>query len=156
LHDGQVLCDGGRNSRLDELQAAILRVKLPYLDRWNQRRREIAVSYTEAFSKKGIVCPQRAGSDYVAHLYALRVAKRDKLRKDLEVRGISTQVHYPTADHLQPAIGNFSFSKVCLPITEECCQTVISLPCFPEMTDAEVQYVTASVTEAVSLIHTNE
>jgi dTDP-3-amino-2,3,6-trideoxy-4-keto-D-glucose/dTDP-3-amino-3,4,6-trideoxy-alpha-D-glucose/dTDP-2,6-dideoxy-D-kanosamine transaminase len=127
---------GGRNSRMDELQAAILRVKLPHLRAWNQRRREIAARYDEAF---GI----SAATD-VAHLYVIRSTKRSQLRTALADRGIATEIHYPIPDHRQTSIvaGN-----VHLPVTEQLCEEVLTLPLFPEMTADEVEGVIRAVLE---------
>jgi dTDP-3-amino-2,3,6-trideoxy-4-keto-D-glucose/dTDP-3-amino-3,4,6-trideoxy-alpha-D-glucose/dTDP-2,6-dideoxy-D-kanosamine transaminase len=129
---------GGRNSRLDEIQAAILRAKLPHLDSWNEQRRRIAARYDEAFGRQ-----TPAPADYVAHLYVLRRPDRDRLRKRLAERGIATEVHYPIPDHKQKAID----SQARLPITEQLCSEVLSLPLFPEMTDEEVHSVIETVGE---------
>jgi dTDP-4-amino-4,6-dideoxygalactose transaminase len=129
---------GGRNSRLDEIQAAILRAKLPHLDSWNEQRRRIAAKYDKAFGQATPV-----SSDYFAHLYVLRRRDRDGLRKRLAERGIGSEIHYPIPDHKQKSI----HSQASLPITEQLCSEVLSLPLFPEMTDEEVHSVIETVAE---------
>lgn len=138
----QVLLPGGCNSRMDELQAAILREKLPFLDHWNDQRRAIARRYNESFVHFGLQLPA-IGEDYVAHLYVLRLAERESFIAALAARGVSTDVHYPIADHHQPAYSELS--TIVLPHTEDACATVVSLPCFPGMDDAEVQQVIDAV-----------
>lgn len=140
----EVAIAGGRNSRLDEMQAAILRMKLPHLDNWNSQRRSIAKRYNEAFAGLDVKLPSSTGEDYVAHLYALRVQDRARFAAALKEQQISTDIHYPIADHRQPAydVGQ-SFA---LPVTEAACETVISLPCFPGLTDEEVRRVIDAVT----------
>jgi dTDP-4-amino-4,6-dideoxygalactose transaminase len=132
--------EGGMNSRMDELQAAVLRVKLPRLDGWNRRRRDIAARYGKAIRHPDIVLPPpaSAGSD-VAHLFVVRTAQRDALRGHLEATGVATDVHYPIPDHRQPGAGAASPSG--LPRTERACAEVLSLPCYPELTDAEIDAV---------------
>ena len=93
----------GRNSRMDEMQAAILRAKLPHLDAWNARRREIAATYSAALAGRPIQCPPDFGEDYVAHLYVIRTQARDQVRAALKACGIATDIHYPVPDHLQEA-----------------------------------------------------
>ena len=134
-------CDliGGRNSRLDELQAALLRVKLPHLDRWNARRRVVAQRYSAEISHQFIEAP-RVGEDHVAHLYVLRSSKRDLLKQHLLASGIGCDVHYPVPDHLQTA-WNRHHPLVTLPMTEKLANEVLSLPCFPQLTDDEVGLV---------------
>lgn len=139
----QVAVPGGRNSRLDELQAAILRVKLPLLDQWNESRRSIAKRYNEAFAKLDIVLPSSTQEDYVAHLYVVRVKNRSTFADALKEQGVTTDIHYPIADHDQPA---YAAKPVSLKETELACQTVISLPCFPGLTDEEVSRVIDAVT----------
>jgi len=154
LAGGRVVCEGGQNSRLDEMQAAVLRVKLPYLDRWNKRRREIASVYSEAFKRSGILCPQSFGADYVAHLYVIRTPQRDSLRDHLATKGIDALIHYELPDHQQPAIQFLNFSKSYLPTTKKCCETVISLPCFPELTSAEIARVISTVSSFMGALKT--
>ena len=125
----------GRNSRLDEIQAAVLHAKLPYLDDWNSRRREIARRYTREISHPGVKCPTGFGDDHVAHLYVIRCENRDGLRGHLESEGIATEIHYPIPDHHQPA---FDFNSSGLPVTERLADEVLTLPCFPEMTEDEI------------------
>ena len=126
----QVAVAGGRNSRLDELQAAILREKLPRLDSWNAERREIARRYNEAFADLPLTCPDTVGEEYVAHLYVVRVKDRPAFRHHLAGLGIATDIHYPVADHLQTAYPT-ELRQGTLPVCEEACQQVVSLPCFP-------------------------
>jgi len=135
---------GGRNSRLDEMQAAILRVKLPLLDRWNARRRDIATRYSKGITNPKVSAPDFRGTEYVAHLYVLRAAERDRLRQHLTQAGIPTDVHYPVADYAQSAYRHL-FAGVQLPVTERACAEVLTLPCFPEMNDAEVDAIIAQV-----------
>ena len=131
--------NGGRNSRLDEIQAAILRVKLPLLDSWNQRRREIASIYGH---KQG--GGERGGPADVVHLYVIRHPQRDSVRSALRDRGIATEIHYPVPDYRQPAI---DADNVALEETERCCAEVLTIPCFPEMTDAEAALVRDALAE---------
>lgn len=133
----------GRNSRLDEMQAAILREKLPHLDRWNAERRQIARRYNQAFSSLPLRCPASVDEDYVAHLYVLRLAERDDLRAFLKEQGVTTDVHYPVPDHQQKAYASPVAPP--LPVTEEACAQVVSLPCFPGMTEEEVGHVSHAV-----------
>jgi dTDP-4-amino-4,6-dideoxygalactose transaminase len=135
---------GGRNSRLDEMQAAILRVKLPLLDQWNNRRRDIATRYSKGIKHPKVTTPEIHGVEYVAHLYVVRSAERDRLKQHLTDAGIPSDVHYPIPDHAQAAY-RMLFTDSRLPVTEQACQEVLTLPCFPEMTDAEVDAVIACV-----------
>ena len=130
--------EGGRNSRLDELQAAFLRAKLPSLDRENARRREIVNRYANDVRHPAIRPPLPADVDNVAHLAVIRTSHRDTLRAHLSERGVATDIHYPIADHRQRVS---HASGITLPVTESACNEVLSLPCFPGMTDAEVDVV---------------
>jgi dTDP-3-amino-2,3,6-trideoxy-4-keto-D-glucose/dTDP-3-amino-3,4,6-trideoxy-alpha-D-glucose/dTDP-2,6-dideoxy-D-kanosamine transaminase len=127
----------GRNSRLDEIQAAVLRVKARYLRQWNARRRAIAGLYNEALSGAGLGLPAVAPDSYVAHLYVLRCAARGRLRSALRRAGCGSEVHYPTPDYRQESLGGVAADPL-LPVTERCCAEVLSLPCFPELHDEEV------------------
>lgn len=131
---------GGRNSRLDELQAAFLRVALPNVERWNARRRKVANRYSVEIHNPKIQVPAPAGEEYVAHLYVVRSSQRDNLRRHLAAAGVGSDIHYPVADHRQPLFGG-RFSATHLPATEAACETVLTLPCFPELTDDEVERV---------------
>ena len=134
----------GRNSRLDELQAAVLNDKLPMLDADNQRRRDIARYYQTAFAGLPLGLPSSTGDDYVAHLYVVRTPRREALRVFLTDRGIACDVHYPVPDHLQPAcaepgrVGD-------LPETENACATVLSLPCYPGLPEPAMERVAIAV-----------
>jgi aminotransferase EvaB len=131
---------GGRNSRLDEMQASILRVKLPRLDGWNARRRAVAEAYRLGIVNPELRCPGPAGEEHVAHLYVVRSHRRDELRSHLRQRGIATDVHYPVPDYRHAAFQGVVPAASC-PITELACNQVLTLPCFPEMTDVEVKEV---------------
>lgn len=135
---------GGRNSRLDEMQAAVLRRKLPYLERWNQSRRSIARRYNAAFEGLPMVTPLIEGESYVGHLYVIRTPERDAFRAALKQAGVATDVHFPTPDFDQPALAGM-IGTIELPLTRKACAEVVSLPCFPEMTDTEVQHVISAV-----------
>jgi aminotransferase EvaB len=134
----------GGNSRLDEIQAAVLREKLPQLDRQNAQRRSIAQRYNNALSALALRCPDSVDEDFVGHLYVVRTNQRAELRSFLHTQGVSTDVHYPVADHLQPAYAQASAVQI-LPITELACASALSLPCFPGMTDSDVNRVIAAV-----------
>lgn len=134
-----VVVDGpSRNSRLDEMQAAVLSAKLPLLDGWNSRRREIAKRYA-ATSHAHLQHPDVEGDDYVAHLYVVRSHARDSLRKHLQNSGIGSEIHYPLLDTQQPI--SQSAGPVCLPVSERAAQEILSLPCYPELSDAEISHV---------------
>ena len=136
----------GRNSRLDELQAALLREKLAYLDAGNQRRREIARRYSRGIVHPRIRTPAADNEDYVAHLYVVRCDERDALRQHLTERDIGTDVHYPISDHRQRVFEG-RYDGLRLPVTEALARTVLSLPCFPELRDDEIDAVIAACNE---------
>ena len=133
----------GRNSRLDELQAAILRVGLPYLDATNARRREIAEQYSAALNPSIVEVPaDEPGHTY--HLYVVRSDHRSALQNHLKERGVATMVHYPVAQHRQPAFANLHQAESC-PVASREVGRILSLPLFPELTDDEVGQVIAAV-----------
>lgn len=124
----------GYNSRLDELQAAVLRVKLRHLDEWNGRRRELATRYHEALQGCNLLLPQEMGyGRHVYHLYVIRSPYRDALRSFLAEHGVGTLVHYPIPVHLQKAYQGPSYPPGSLPTTERVAQEVLSLPLYPEL-----------------------
>lgn len=140
----QVAIPGGRNSRLDEMQAAILRVKLPLLNEGNAQRRSIAQRYNAAFASLDMRLPASTTEDFVAHLYVVRLKNRAEFAAFLKEKAISTDLHYPIADHKQPAYVSAATSS--LAVTEQACDAVISLPCYPGLTDEEVVRVIEAVT----------
>lgn len=136
------------NHRLDTLQAAILRVKLRYLDQWNEARRRNAALYTKLLTGSGIVTPvEDPDSVHVYHLYVVRTPRRDGLQAYLREQGIGTAIHYPVPIHLQPFYAGNGFRRGQFPVTEGLCDEIISLPMFPEMTTEQVERVAANVAE---------
>jgi len=133
---------GGRNSRLDELQAAFLRARLPSLDAENARRRAIVAAYASGLRHPAIRAPRAPGPDCVAHLAVVRSPSRDALGRHLAECGIGAVVHYPLPDHRQP--GGEEADPAPLHVTERACREVLSLPCFPGLADSEV----AAIVEA--------
>lgn len=134
---------GGRNSRLDELQARMLHLMLEHLDGWNSRRRDIANRYSREISNPSITVPPPAGEEYVAHLYVVNCERRAQLQTHLEAAGVQTDVHYPVPDHRQPCHAGH-YDSIALPVTEAQAMSVLTLPCFPEMRDDEVAAVIAA------------
>ena len=137
---------GARNSRLDEMQAAILTDFLPFLDQWNTRRRAIATSYSSHIAHPLVTAPAVGAEDYVAHLYVVRSSLRDSLREHLRSASIASDIHYPIPDHRQPVFAE-RFGTILLPVTEKLSQDVLTLPCYPEMSDDDVHNVIEAVNE---------
>lgn len=132
----------GYNSRLDELQAAILRIKLLRLENSNKKRLEIANRYLEEIKNNKIVLPKVAcGATSVWHLFVIRTDFRDNLRNYLLKQGISSEIHYPIPPHLSNAYKNLGYKKGDFPIAEKYADTVLSLPIFEGMKDEEISYV---------------
>ncbi len=134
----------GCNSRLDEMQAAILSDFLPHLDNANARRREIAIRYSSLICQPNIAVPHYDGTDYVAHLYVIRSKKRDVLREHLRNLNIGSDIHYPIPDYRQPVFAG-RFLKIRLENTEQLTSEILTLRCYPEMTDDEVDRVITTV-----------
>ena len=141
----EVAIAGGRNSRLDELQAAVLRDKLPFLAGQNAQRRAIAHRYNLALAGLPLQLPG-CGEDHACHLYVVRTPRRDALRAHLQSRGIASDVHYPIPDHRQP-VRAAADADVSLPVTEKACAEVLSLPCFPGLPETDADRVMAAVRE---------
>lgn len=148
----------GVNSRLDALQAAILQIKLRYLDQWNHARRELAANYQELLQPvPGIVIPQEAsGSRSVWNQYTIRITKntsdssyRDEVRSRLQQLGISSMVYYPLPLHLQPVYQNLGYQTGQLPVAEQACHEVLSLPMFPELSFEEQQQVVYGLKDCI-------
>ena len=136
----------GFNSRLDEIQAAILRVKLRHLDAWNAARRERADRYGSALRDCAVTLPREAEwatSNY--HLFVVRSPERDALREHLQHAGVGTQIHYPTPLHLQPAYAHLGYRKGDFPVSERACNEVLSLPMYPELPMHTVEQIARAV-----------
>ncbi len=140
----------GYNLRLDELQAAVLRAKLPRLDECNRRRREHAAHYDRLFAGAPLRVPSvRPEREHVYHCYALRAPRRDALAAHLAEHGVGTGIHYKTPGHLQPALEGVPHRAEPLDVTTEACRELISLPMYPELGAEQVEYVAARVLEFV-------
>ena len=138
----------GLNSRLDELQAAILRVKLRRLDEWNATRRKYAALYDRRLSDKGVTTPVEGEyGKHCYHLYVIRSEQRDELQRFLRERGVAALVHYPVPVHLQEAYRDFEMSEGTLPVTEQCAREVLSLPVAPELHEEQIETVCDLVAE---------
>jgi dTDP-4-amino-4,6-dideoxygalactose transaminase len=152
-HKHYISDSAGVNSRLDELQAAILRVKLRHLDAGNARRQEIAAQYDSALAGSSIAAPvRRPGAEHVYHLYVVRTARRDAVQARLREAGIGTGIHYPMPVHQQPAYaGRVATGPSGLHHTEAASREILSLPLYPELTDQQV----AAVCRALRLLRQN-
>ncbi len=144
----------GWNSRLDELQAALLRVKLPHLDTWNAKRADRAARYSEGLvDVEEIVLPQAApGRTHVFHQYTIRVQQRDAVQQFLKEQGIESAVHYPIPLHRQPMYAELGYEEGSLPEAERAAREVLSLPIYPELRDDEVDRVVNALKQAVSTL----
>ncbi len=139
----------GLNSRLDTIQAAVLLAKLPHLDGWSAARRERAARYTAAFSGQAGITPPHVdpANEHIFHQYTIQVADRDGLGRRLKEKGIGSKVYYPLPLHLQPCFAGLGYGPGSLPETEAAMDRVISLPIFPELTDAQQDQVIETVVE---------
>lgn len=137
----------GTNSRLDEMQAAFLRVKLRNLDKWNECRRAIAARYFEGITNPLIVMPPKSDDTYehIYHVFVIRCQKRDELEAFLKENGIGTVKHYPIPMHLQGAYADLGLSEGSLPVAEEISRTVLSIPMYYGMTDEEIDHVIETI-----------
>ncbi len=141
----------GTNSRLDEIQAVVLRIKLRHLDRWNNDRRAIAATYDRQLADSGVKpLPAGNGEDHAYHLYVVRTELRDWLRPRLDAVGISTAIHYPVPIHLQPAWATLGLPAVHLPVTEAAANHILSLPMYPELSESHISYICDQVARAMS------
>lgn len=139
----------GFNYRMDELQAAILRVKLERLDAWNAERRQIAATYRRVLAELPLVLPEDA-EGHVYHLFAVRTRGRDDLRRALEATGVETGVHYPVPLHRVPAFAEFSYAEKRYPVAESVADEELSLPLYPGLSAVEVEAVRLAVDGVVS------
>lgn len=135
----------GWNSRLDEIQAAILRIKLKRLEMDNAQRRKLAVHYGKRLNIKGVILPRETtGVKHVFHLFVIRALRRDDLLRRLSAAGIAAAIHYPQPVHLQPAFKSGNAENR-LPVTEKICQEILSLPMYPELTLEEIDLVSREI-----------
>jgi len=133
----------GYNFRMEEIQAAVLNVKLPHLDRWNDLRRAHASSYGELLTGANLVLPHEMDyARHVYHVYAIQSERRDELQRELAAAGVQTGIHYPIPIHLQPAYKSLSYQRGQLPATEALCERVLSLPMFAELSEAQQRHIT--------------
>jgi dTDP-4-amino-4,6-dideoxygalactose transaminase len=138
----------GHNSRLDEIQAAILRVKLKYLDNWIERRIEIAKIYSEGLKDLDVTVPEvKPYLRHVYHQYVIRTKHRDELQEYLSNKGIGTAIYYPLPLHLQECYKDLGYREGDLPEAEKASKEVIALPMWPELTNEEVNYIVESIRE---------
>lgn len=136
----------GCNHRLDTLQAAVLRVKLQYLDAWNAARRRHAKSYGEIFADYPVILPEEADDvECVYHLYVIRVRDRDGVKAYLQEKAISTGIHYPIPIHLQPACRDLGYQKGRFPVTEAYAEQILSLPMYAELSLAQMEHVARTI-----------
>jgi dTDP-4-amino-4,6-dideoxygalactose transaminase len=136
----------GYNSRLDELQAAILRVKLRHLDTWNAQRAEIARRYSAGLARLPLVLPLCAAENtHVYHVFALLTEKRDALQQFLDARGIPTIIYYPLPLHLQKVYAELGYGEGDFPVAEDVARRILPLPIYPELSNAQVDYVVETI-----------
>ncbi len=137
----------GINGRLDELQAVVLRAKLPHLDGWNERRRNLAKAYEAGLPPSVVKPKEMPWARHVYHLYVIGTAARDQLQAWLKTKEVATGMHYPIPIHLQKACRGCGISNGFLPVTEKVAREILSLPMYPELTTEEVGYVCDCVQE---------
>ncbi len=141
----------GFNSRLDEIQAAVLRVKLRYLDEWAAGRQRVARRYGELLPGLPVQTPyERPGTRHVYHQYTIRAPRRDELQANLKEQGIGTMLYYPVPLHRLPLYAELGYNEGSLPESERAASEVISLPMYPEMTDEQVQEIASAIREFYS------
>lgn len=148
----------GMNSRLDEIQAAILRVKFEYLDKWNSRRREIAYKYNKLLKDvTEVITPKElADTSCVYHQYTLQVPERDKVFESLKQKDVMAMIYYPVPLHIQEVHKYLGMQEGSLPVTEALAQKVISLPIFPEITENQINQVAEAVKSSVLELNKNK
>lgn len=140
----------GWNSRLDTIQAAILKVKLKYLSSWNESRRRHAAAYRERLRDLPVILPKEMpGNQHIYHLFVIRHQKRDALQAALSQKGVSCQIHYPIPNHLQKAYASLGYAAGSFPVSERVAPELLSLPMFPELTDQRIDYTCQCIREFV-------
>lgn len=137
----------GTNSRIDEIQAAILKVKLPHLDDWLESRRNLAGFFNANLSSELVTPLEMPWAKHVYHLYVIRVPEREELRAYMENKGVGVGIHYPIPVHLQEAWRDYGGEEVSLPVTEKITGEILSLPIYPELSIEEVSYICDCIRE---------
>jgi dTDP-4-amino-4,6-dideoxygalactose transaminase len=154
----------GWNGRMDAIQAAVLRVKMTRIAGWNERRRQRAATYDRLFANSGLIGSEENNESsspvrllarspqarHIFHQYVIRAQRRDELRKFLVERKIGSEIYYPLPLHLQPVFSYLGLKAGDLPIAELAAQQVLALPMFPELSEAEIQFVVGSIAEFYS------
>ena len=136
----------GFNTRLDAIQAAILRVKLKEIDKWNARRREIVNEYNEAFKELDLVTPYcNANVDHVYHMYILQSENREEVLTKLKEKGVATGVYYPVPLHLQKVYKNLGYNEGDMPVSEYLSHRTFAIPVYPELNEEQIKYIIDSV-----------
>lgn len=140
----------GSNSRLDGLQAAILKAKLRYLEEWTERRHAAACLYNELLQDTALVTPvEKTGVRHVYHLYVVRMKERDRVQRILKEKGVSTGIHYPIALPNLQAYQYLGHRPEDFPVANQFCEEILSLPMFPEITRSQIEYVCSTIKEAL-------
>lgn len=139
----------GLNSRLDEMQAALLRVKLRYLDEWNAARRHLAALYADHLPTALTKPVEQASSRHVYHLYVVRVARREQFRQAMQAAGVATAIHYPAAVHQQPAYQQNNIICHSMVTTEQLLPQIVTLPMYPQLTDEQTLTICQAATQAL-------
>lgn len=146
----------GSNARLDALQAVGLSAKLPRLDAWTARRREVAACYHSALAGLDVVAPQvMDGATHVYHLYVIQVADRDRVRKQLADGGVATGLHYPVPLHLQEAYRSMGLKRGDFPVSETLAERCLSLPMFPHISESQIARVAEGLQAAIAMATTS-
>jgi dTDP-4-amino-4,6-dideoxygalactose transaminase len=141
----------GSNVRMDEMQAAVLSIKMPYLEQWNMLRRKHAQAYTEQLRNVVEAVPvERPWGSHVYCYYVIQVNDRDRFRQLLDEEGVGTNIHYPIPIHLQRACERYGYKIGSLPVTEAAARRIVSLPMYPELTDEQIRFVIEAVKKHVS------
>lgn len=141
----RVVRSGGTNSRLDEIQAALLNVKLAYLDEWTRKRQALGQFYSQNILHPLVQVSPHAGEAHVYHLYVVRSTRRDDLKTFLSERGIATDIHYPCLDYQQPVFAEHPIARTTLPHSELAVKEILTLPCYPELAMADAQHVADTI-----------
>lgn len=141
----------GFNSRLDEVQAAILRVKLKHIDEYNTKRRDNAMRYNKNLAVPGIETPREMnGAKHVYHQYTIKIKNRDGVKQALDAANVSNMIYYPVPLHLQAAYKDINMKPGSLPVTERAASEVLSLPMYPELTEEQIRSVAVAVKKAIA------